>query len=50
MNQELINNASFLWSANILKKLMDMGLITQSEYEKISKISADHYNTNIIML
>lgn len=36
-------NASFAYSANMLRTLMDMKLITEDEYRKILQISAEHY-------
>lgn len=39
-----INNASFCFSANMLKILLNMDLITEKEYERILLISAEHYH------
>lgn len=44
MNQD-IRSASFAYSVNLLKLLLGMKLITEEEYEKIVRISAEHYNT-----
>lgn len=38
-----INNASFCFSANMLKILLSMDLITEKEYERILFISAEYY-------
>lgn len=38
-----VNNASFCFSANMLKILLNMDLITEKEYDRILLISADHY-------
>ena len=46
-SQELTNDAAFYWSVCILRRLRDMGLLTQKEYEKIRDISAEHYDTKI---
>ena len=43
-----INNASFAYSLNLLRMLLDMNLITQDEYEKITRISAEYYDTEIV--
>ena len=41
-------NASFAYSANMLRTLMDMKLITEDEYRKILQISAEHYGAEKI--
>ena len=41
-------NASFAYSANMLRTLMDMKLITEDEYRKILQISAEHYVSELI--
>ena len=46
--QELINNASFYYSLNLLRMLLGMGAFNTDEYERICKISAKHYQTKII--
>ena len=46
-SQELTNDAAFYWSVCILRRLRDMELLTQKEYEKIKSISAEHYDTKI---
>lgn len=41
-----VNNASFCFSANMLKILLNMDLITEKEYDKIIAISYEHYCKN----
>ena len=49
MNKQTdIKNASFAYSANMLRTLMDMKLITEDEYRKILQISAEHYGAEKI--
>ena len=43
-----INNASFAYSLNLLRMLLDMNLITENEYERITRISAEYYDTEIV--
>ena len=43
-----INNTSFAYSVNLLKMLLAMQLITEDEYEKITQISAEHYDADLI--
>lgn len=42
------NNASFVYSVNLLRMLLSMELITEDEYNKIVAISEDHYGARII--
>lgn len=42
-----VNNAAFAFSVNMLKMLLDMGLITQEEYSRIVTISAAHYDVTL---
>lgn len=44
------NNAAFVYSVNLLRMLLNMGMITNEEYEKIVDISATHYGTKNICL
>ncbi len=37
------NNAMFYYSVIMLKRLLQMNLLTKEEYEKIVNISAEHY-------
>lgn len=46
MNKKAISNASFAYSVSLLKMLLSMQLITKEEYEKIARISAEHYGTD----
>ena len=43
-----INNASFAYGVSLLRMLLDMNLITQDEYERITQISAEHYGADLI--
>lgn len=43
-----INNTSFAYGVNLLRMLLDMNLITQDEYEKITRISAEYYDTEVV--
>ena len=38
-----INNSSLCFSLNMLKTLLNIKLLTEDEYKKISKISTDYY-------
>ncbi|MCI9448936.1 MAG: hypothetical protein HFE30_01620 [Clostridiales bacterium] len=42
------NNASFAYSVSLLRLLLGMRLISKEEYEKIIRISADHYDVENI--
>ena len=48
MNKKDIGNSSFAYSINLLKMLLAMQLITEDEYEKIVRISAEHYGAELI--
>ena len=48
MDKRAENNTSFAYSVNLMRMLLKMGLITDDEYGKIVKISAEHYGTEII--
>ena len=43
-----INNTSFAYSVNLLRMLLDMNLITEDEYERITRISAEYYDTDVV--
>lgn len=43
-----INNTSFAYSVNLLKMLLAMQLITEDEYKKIVRVSAEHYGADLI--
>ncbi len=42
-----INNSAFYYSVNILRMLLNMKLITESEYERIIRISEEYYGAEI---
>ena len=48
MNKKDIGNSSFAYSVSLLKMLLAMQLITEDEYEKIVRISAEHYGADLI--
>lgn len=43
-----INNTSFAYSVSLLRMLLDMNLITEDEYERITRISAEYYDTEVV--
>ena len=43
-----INNASFAYGISLLRMLLDMNLITQDEYERITRIGAEYYDTEVV--
>lgn len=47
-NRKAVSNASFVYSLNLLRMLLQMELITKDEYDKIIKISAEHHGTDLI--
>lgn len=47
-NRKAVNNASFAYSVSLLRMLLGMELITKDEYDKIVKISAEHYGTDFV--
>ena len=47
-NRKAVINASFVYSVSLLRMLLGMELITKDEYDKIVKISAEHYGTELI--
>lgn len=42
-----INNSAFYYSVNMLRMLLNMKLIAESEYERIIRISEEYYSTEI---
>lgn len=48
MDKRTENNTSFAYGVNLLRMILKMGLITDDEYGKIVKISAEHYAADII--
>ena len=43
-----INNASFAYGISLLRMLLDMNLIADDEYERITRISAEYYDTKVV--
>lgn len=50
MDNKDIKNTSFYYSVNMLRLILGMGLITESEYESIVQISAAHYSVETIYI
>ena len=50
MNDQLIADACYVWSVNLLKQLEKAKLITAAELERIRELSEQHYQPNLIML
>ena len=48
MDKKDINNSSYAYSVSLLKMLLAMQLITEDEYERITQISAEHYDTEVV--
>ena len=46
-SQNLSNEAVYYWGVCILRRLRDMGLISDAEYAKIRAINAEYYGTKI---
>lgn len=49
MERNDVKAASFTYSLNMLRLLLRMKLITQEEFEKTVKISADYYGVKNII-
>ena len=49
MNERLQKDASFYWSVCVLRRLRDMRLLSQAEYEKIRDISEKYYGTKLLV-
>jgi len=49
MNEQLQKEAAFYWSVCTLRRLRDMGLLSQAEYEKVREISAKYYDTKLFV-
>lgn len=45
--QTAINNASFVYSINMLRMLLQMNLISEQEYNKIVAVSAEYYGVEV---
>ena len=43
-----VNNAAFYYSVNMLRMLRAFDLLSEDEYKRILKISAEHYNVDFI--
>lgn len=43
-----IQNAAFVYGVKLLQILLRMELITAGEYEKIIRISAEYYGTEVV--
>jgi len=43
-----VNNAAFYYSINMLRMLRTFDLLSEAEYKRILKISAEHYNVDFI--
>lgn len=50
MNEQLQKDSAFYYSVCILKNLLEKGLISTEQYERIIKISGEYYKTKIIVL
>lgn len=44
------NNAAFYYCVNILRLLLRSGLITEDEYKRIVRLSAEHYGGERIIV
>ena len=44
------NNAAFYYSVNMLRLLLRSGLITEDEYKRIVRLSANHYGCERIIV
>ena len=47
---QLILDACYIWSVNILKQLEKAKLITAAELERIRNLSEQHYQPSLLML
>lgn len=43
-----MNRQTSAYGVNLLRMLLDMNLITEGEYEKITRISAEYYDTEVV--
>ena len=50
MNDQLILDACYVWSVNILRQLEQAKLITAAELERIRKLSEQHYKPSLILV
>jgi len=49
-DDQIIFDACYVWSLNILKQLEKAKLITAAELERIRRFSEQHYRPDIIVL
>jgi len=49
MNDQLIADACYVWSVNVLKQLEKAKLITAAELERIRRLSEQHYRPSLIL-
>ena len=49
-DDQIIFDACYVWSLNILKQLEKAKLITAAELERIRKLSEQHYRPSLITL
>ena len=49
MNERLEKDAAYYWSWCILKRLRDMGLLTDAEVEKIRVVSKKRYSSQLLV-
>lgn len=47
---QLVQNACYLWSVNMLRQLERANLITAAELERVRKLSEQHYKPSLIIL
>ena len=50
MNDQLVADACYVWSVNVLKQLEKTKLITAGELERILKLSEQHYRPSLIIV
>ncbi|MCL2817954.1 MAG: hypothetical protein FWD39_06185 [Clostridiales bacterium] len=49
-DDQIIFDACYVWSLNILRQLEKAKLITTAELERIAKLNEQHYRPGIIVL
>jgi Fe2+ transport system protein FeoA len=49
MNTQNQKDLAYYWSVCILRRLRDMGLLTDAEVEKVRRISQKRYGSDLIM-
>ena len=50
MNDQLIADACYVWSVNVLKQLEKARLITAAELERIRGLTEQHYKPSLIIV